>query len=61
MLLTVLSLFTALIGLVESSDFIIKSGLWVDTLDSGASVSSVDLDAVWIYLFSLESVFLVKL
>ena len=44
--MTALSLFTALIGLVELSDFIIKSGLWVDTLDSGASVNSVDLDAV---------------
>ena len=44
--MTVLSLFTALTGLVVLSDFIIKSGLGVDTMDLGASVNSVDLDAV---------------
>ena len=49
--MTVLSLVTALIGLVELSNFIIKSGLGVDTLDSGASVNSVDLDAVDLFVF----------
>ena len=33
------------LGLVELSDFIIKSGLLVDTWFSGASVNLVDLDA----------------
>ena len=55
--MTVLSLVTALIGLVELSDFIIKSGLWVDTLDLGASVNSVDLDAVDLFVFIGECVF----
>ena len=44
-----LSLFTALIGVVELMELsgcIIICGLMVDTLDSGASVNSVDLDAV---------------
>ena len=45
-LLTELVAFTALVELIELSDFIIKSGLRVDTLDLGASVNSVDLDAV---------------
>ena len=44
-LLTALSLLTGLVELIELSDFIIKSGLRVDTLDLGASVNSVDLDA----------------
>ena len=47
--MTVLSLFTALIAgveLIELSGCIIICGLMVDTLDSGASVNSVDLDAV---------------
>ena len=50
-LLTALSLFTAGVELIELSDFIIKSGLRVDTLDSGASVNSVDLDAVGLFVF----------
>ena len=41
-----LVLLTGLTGGVELFDFIIKSGLEVDTLDSDASVNSVDLDAV---------------
>ena len=48
-MLTALSLFTALIvgvELMELSRCIIICGLMVDTLDSGASVNSVDLDAV---------------
>ena len=57
-LLTALSLFTALRGLVVLSDFIIKSGLGVvDTLDSGASVNSVDLDAVDLFVFIGKCVF----
>ena len=47
--MTALSLFTALIvgvELIELSGCIIICGLMVDTLDSGASVNSVDLDAV---------------
>ena len=47
--MTALSLFTALIvgvELMELSGCIIICGLMVDTLDSGASVNSVDLDAV---------------
>ena len=43
--LTVLSLLTEDVELIELSDFIIKSGLRVDTLDLVASVNSVDLDA----------------
>ena len=52
-LLTVLSLFTALVELVELSDFIELTGLRVDTVVWGASVNSVDLDAV------VEGVFVV--
>lgn len=33
------------VELIELSDFIIQSGLRVDTLDLVASVNSVDLDA----------------
>ena len=44
-LLTVLPLLTGLVELIGLSDSIIKSGLRVDTLVSGASVNSVDLDA----------------
>lgn len=40
-----LSLLTVMLELIELSDFIIKSGLRVDTLDLAASVNSVDLDA----------------
>ena len=43
--LTVLSLLTVEVELIELSDSIIKSGLRVDTLDLGASVNLVDLDA----------------
>lgn len=45
-LLTALLLLTVDVGLIELSDFIIESGLSVDTLDLGASVNTVDLDAV---------------
>ena len=48
MLLTALSLFTELtvvVELIELSGCIIICGLMVDTLVSGASVNSVDLDA----------------
>ena len=44
-LLTALSLLTVEAELIELSDFMIKSGLRVDTLDLVASVNSVDLDA----------------
>ena len=44
--LTVLSLLTEDVELIELSDFIIKSGLRVDTLDLVASVNSVDFGAV---------------
>ena len=36
---------------MELSEFIIKSGLRVDTLVSGASVNLVDLDAVVVGVF----------
>ena len=39
-------LLTAGVGLIELSDFIIKSGLRVDTLVVVALVNTVDLDAV---------------
>ena len=45
-LLTALSLLTVEVELIELSDFIIQSGLRVDTLDLVALVNSVDLDAV---------------
>ena len=51
-LLTALSLLTAGLGLVELSDFMIKSGLEVDTCFLGASVNSVDLDAVDLFVFN---------
>ena len=38
-------------GLVELSDFIIKSGLRVDTLDLVASVNSVDFGAEDLFVF----------
>ena len=44
--LTVLSLLTEDVELIELSDFIVTSGLEVDTLDLVASVNLVDLDAV---------------
>ena len=44
-LLTALSLFTAGLVFVVLSDFIVTSGLEVETLDLGASVNLVDLDA----------------
>ena len=37
---------TGVVELIELSGCIIICGLMVDTLDSGASVNSVDLDAV---------------
>ena len=43
---TILSLLTVEVELIELSDFIIKSGLRVDTLDLAASVNFVDMDAV---------------
>lgn len=43
--LTALSLFTARLVIVVSSDFISTSGLEGETLDLGASVNLVDLDA----------------
>ena len=49
--LTVLSLLTEDVELIELSDFIIKSGLRVDTLGLVASVNSVDLDAVGLFVF----------
>ena len=45
-LLTVVSLLTVLVELIELSDSIITWGLRVDTLDLGASVNLVDLDEV---------------
>ena len=45
-LLSALSLLTVEVELIELDDFIIQSGLRVDTLDLVASVNSVDLDAV---------------
>ena len=56
-LLTALSLLTAGLGLVELSDFMIKSGLEVDTWFLGASVNSVDLDAVDLFVFIGKCVF----
>ena len=58
--MTALSLFTALIvgvELIELSGCIIICGLMVDTLDSGASVNSVDLDAVDLFVFIGKCVF----
>jgi len=55
--LTALSLSTGLTGMVELSDFIIKSGLRVDTLDLVASVNSVDFGAVDLFVFIGECVF----
>ena len=43
--------------MVELSDFIIKSGLGVDTLDLVASVNSVDFGAVDLFVFIGECVF----
>ena len=43
--------------MVELSDFIIKSGLRVDTLDLVASVNSVDFGAVDLFVFIGECVF----
>ena len=56
-LLTALSLLTARLGLVELSGCTIICGLEVDTLDSGASVNSVDLDAVDLFVFIGKCVF----
>ena len=59
-LLTVLSLFTALIvgvELMELSGCIIICGLMVDTLDLVASVNSVDFGAVDLFVFIGECVF----
>ncbi len=53
-LLTALSLLTGLTGMVELMELsgcIIICGLVVDTLDSGASVNSVDLDTVDLFVF----------
>lgn len=55
--LTVLSLLTAEVELIELSDFIIKSGLRVDALDLVASVNSVDFGAVDLFVFIGEYVF----
>ena len=55
--MTALSLSTGLTGMVELSDFIIKSGLRVDTLDLVASVNSVDFGAVDLFVFIGECVF----
>ena len=44
--LSLLTGLTAVVELMELSGFIIICGLMVDTMDSGASVNSVDLDAV---------------
>ena len=58
--MTALSLLTGLTGLVELMELsgcIIICGLMVDTLDSGASVSSVDLDAVDLFVFIGKCVF----
>ena len=56
-LLTVVSLLTAEVELIELSDFIMKSGLRVDTSDLVASVNSVDLDAVGLFVFIGKCVF----
>ena len=58
--MTALSLFTALIvgvELIELSGCIIICGLMVDTMDLGASVNSVDLDAVDLFVFIGKCVF----
>ena len=45
-LLIVVVALIAMVELIELSDFIVTSGLEVDTLDLVASVNLVDLDAV---------------
>ncbi len=50
-LLTVVSLLTAEVELIELSDFIMKSGLRVDTSDLVASVNSIDFGAVDLFVF----------
>ena len=49
--LTVISLLTAEVELIELSDFIIKSGLRVNTSDLVASVNSVDFGTVDLFVF----------